>query len=466
MLRKTAILSLIILICGSSLYATQLELKTHAYSFNNADLQNYDKDKYQELQSSSYNDTDDRTSFMYSELNLIYDRKYKHTEFFTDVYFVAYWGADNHEGSDNNGNPLMFKKLYFNYYASPDFTVSFGRFEYEIGDSEKDYFFHDLIDGIMLNYKFSENFKINFEADIMGIGSRPYDSQTTFASTSWDYLNKDEEEIKDFDGDVIAFRTGGSITVPFAKFFGYALRYGASNEGGADISENGKNATNKADGDYLGIGGARLFSKETFFGKIDFTSVYSYGKDFQYGKTLTYNGYGGALNYLYTFDNSFLKKIFFSGGYFDPGFCSLKGDSMGEMLLYNYKKYYISPYAGFYHFQDYEKNQVVSTPYIDKTVSKTFAKLSIDLELAEYTFIFNTLALFANEKEFQPEYMGTENQIEILKEVENITLSMVAAVFIPSNYYEERSSDNQYMPKDNDPFYGFNFNVTYYMDWI
>ncbi len=436
---------------------------------------------YRVNRSADYINSDDRLTFAYYNVSLSYYRKFLNSIFKIELYHSGFLGADNVEGGDQGKNPILFKDLHYIYYPVKNFSLKLGRFYFDIGGSERDYFFSDRIDGLNLQYRVNDSIYIQGLFDILGIASKPEGTRI------WYGIEKDDEFIEDFNGDVISLRGGLVGKIYFARVFSFFLRYGANTQGGADIAENGKSIINKADGDYLSMSGARFSFDFGMAGEFDLTGAYSYGKDYQFYDEKIYNGFAFSLNYSKWFQQSILRRISFSSGYFHPGFCSMKAQSMGNTLLWAYKGYFPSPYAYFYHFKDYQKRTFGQT-YIDKTIPKTFGRLDIDIKFWKFIISLSSVGLFESAPTLP--YMGIENELTVNLIVDNITFSMMGAVFFPSNWYRDRATRltvnpgsifemlyypddylnriviNTYLPFGKDPFYGFSFSSSYTLTWF
>lgn len=446
--------------CCSQLNAASIEFDSFYYYFNNADFRNYSAEQYKANQATSFLNGDDRTHLIFGNVRLKYQTKYKKTEFKADISRWAYWGTDNFQGRDAGQNPFTFRDLNFTWYPTDKITFLFGRYTYNIGNTRRDYFFHDIIDGGQLEFKFNPNFKLQVMGDIFSNAMKPDIAGYLGA------IKKDPEQIDDFNGDTITARFGGFFQAYFAKLFSYYVRYGANTQGGADLSENGRNPLNKADGDFLSMNGIRLSKDFQTLGSVDLTASYSYGKDYQFDATRTYNAFAGAMNYHKKFEAESLKyEPGFSGGWFDPNYASMKAASMGGTLLWQYKAYFASPHAYFYHFRDYGK-RADQQQYIDRTNSKTFVKMSHEFQfkktfLRNFTFEPTVMALLQTSGY---EYMGTEIEIMMNYRVDNIKFAAAPAVYLPSNYYTKYATTNTFVPNGNDPFFGFGFTLTYILD--
>lgn len=465
------ILTLWIIFSGTYVFAQiplEINFSTYGYYFNNADFLKYDAYQYVQNQYDENTNTDDEVKFIYSDISLNYKRQYLSTIFEVDISRSGYWGTDNLAGRDDGSNPFNFNLINFIYYPEIGFEFQFGRFHYNIGDAETDYFFNDTIDGIKFIYDFSHVYKRNASveiiADVLGIASKPSESY------AWSAIDKDDEIVDNFQGDTISFRTGFNVKYEFVKLFSYYLRYAASTQGGSDISENGKNDVNWADNDFLWLSGARLFYDAEKYGSGDFTLAYSLGKDYQYAGDHDYNGFAAVLNYniemedLYPeVDNFFFTGSTFSIGYFSSKMCTMKASSPGGTLLMGYKGYFQSPYASFYHFKDNAKVEGEVSD-IDKTVPKIFTKCILDFSFWDTYSEFSLMPIWANHTE-EVSYMGTEAEYNLNYKHEAIIVNFTIAAYLPSKYYKEKSVLYTYLPEGDDIFYGVGFGVTYVIDF-
>lgn len=465
LLSVSILLAALLTLVPGTVFAVGLEFDSQLFHFNNADFLDYNHDTYRENQPVRLENTDDRMTFMVSTLRLKYDTKYRNSEFFINMYRSGFWGSDNMEGRDEGKNPLGFAELYFIYYPLPGISVHFGRHSFQVGDALREYFLSDTIDGTQIKWEIMPDMKLTVMGDVTGIADTPSD---TYA---WFGYAKDEQEMDDYDGDVISGRVGVVFDYWFAKVFSFYHRYGANTEGGADVSENGKNYVNQADGDYLSMNGLRLHHDFGDFGKGDITFAYSYGKDYQYADTRTYNGYAIAANYKYELPIDYFESVQLSTGYFAPEFAGMKAQSMSGTLLMGYLGYFASPYTYHYHFKDYAKDEYAPGK-IDRTVSKTFGRIDFGFNVFEVNIDWMVSVLFANEKE-EMKYMGTENELNISYDLEEmLQVSMFASVYLPSEYYKEKSQPdkiedrNTNLQRGTDPFYGMGFKVLYRIDFF
>ena len=453
-----------------SLQAFSLYFTNHFLHFNNADFENYDHETFRRNQSAAAHNTDDQLNIAYGDLRLRYNTRYKNSEFFVDVSRSGFWGADNYQGRDDGQNAIYFSRLYFNYYPTKSTRLTVGRYKYEIGNARYDYFFSDVIDGIEFTYQILENMNIALLNDIVS------NSVTADEASIYGVVDKDSQKVEDFRGDTVTYRSGLNIQQSklfFAnlgmRIFGYHLRYAANTEGGADLSENGRNSYNKADGDYLTMSGARIYGQKIANDlNFDITYAYTRGLDRQFESAHNYEGSATTLNisWEYDFDATTHNQILLSAGRFEDGFASMKARSMGGMLLWGYKGYYAAPYAYFYHFRDYEK-RADGVQYVDRTIAKTFAKLQEEIRWSQFKASLSCLGLWETRS---GQYMGTEVELNLEYKVDNLKFSNTAALYTPTNYYRERAfsnanpTGNRFLPSSNHSFYGIRFSIEYILD--
>lgn len=421
--------------------------------FDNADFVSYDYNTYKTYRPVDRLNTDDRSYFVYSSLNIGYDAYFNRSEFHIEAYRSGFWGNDNLETKDDGKNPVAFYKLYFYYSLADNLFLTFGRQKFSIGNSLYDYFFSDIVDGLRLDFFPMQDLKIVFLTDVLGIAAKP---DTYLYSTQ-----KDSEDIDDFNGEVLSLRTGIMLEYKIAKIFSFYVKYGANKQGGADRAENGLNDINQPDGDFLFMNGLRIFDEKTLLDSLDLTLAYSYGRDYQFDKKRTYKGIAIALNGKQKFDDLF--SLQFSFGYFQPQFAMMKGISMGGLLLFANKGYFPSPYASAYHFKDYAKTDPPSIT--DRTVSKTFGKIEGLFSYQNWNIGLNYLRLYETKKETSFGYMGSEMEFLLGVSLENLKIELHLALFLPSSiYYKNRSATNTYFPIGDDPFYGINLACSYSFD--
>ncbi len=456
---------------------TIITFQADAYHFNNDDFEDYNAKTYEKNKAVASENTDDAVNFAISTIKLDVHKKVSKSEFDLVMDRTGFWGNDNLMGKDQGGNPFRFLSMHCKVYPVDFYELTIGRFEYGIGSAKYDYFFEDIVDGVENRFIIPlgiDSLKISLLTEIMSNAAKPSD---TYA---WSALEKDSEEIDDFDGDTVSLRHGLSVSYYAATLFGYYVRYGANTSGAADTSEDGKSSLNEADHDYLFMGGLRAFYTAIGAVSTDATFAYSTGKDYQYEGGRDYDGYAGSLNIAVDMSGTglnlpVLEEFVTSTGYFSPKFCGMKADSPGGMITYLYKGYFVAPYANFYHFKDYAKDEYeVST--VDKTVSKTFIKNSLTTNVAGITSSVSSVVFFANEdkdikvsnvagKNTKGEdgltYMGTEVDTEISYTIDQLELYIIGGVYLPSDYYSEKSKVNTYFTDGSDMMYGVNLGCTY-----
>ena len=439
---------------------TSISFFSGAYHFNNDDQLTYNQNSYSANKSVQFLNTDDRANVITGLLQLKYDTSYKKTEFNIDVARQGVWGTDNFQGRDQGRNPILVNRLHFWWYPTENISFLLGRHRYSIGEADRDYFFSDVLDGILLKYSFSDDMSIELEGDVVSNAAKP-------SVGIYGLINKDDEQVQDFNGDTVTARGGlnFSFKVPDLigfKLFSYYLRYGGNTLGGADIAENGRNDINKADGDFLSMSGVRTTAKLGDLLEGDLTFAYSIGQDAQFDSTRKYNGFGTALavtNKLNISDDM-SNKATLGAGFFHKDFASMKGNSMGGQLLYGYRLYYASAYTNFYSFRD-EGKRPDAIRQIDATNSKTFARLEDKFKMGGLGIRLMVLGLFQTDG---MEYMGLEDEIEFTYKIDNIQFGLLGAIFLPSDYYSKRASTNFFLPQGSEPFYGGSLTVTYVLD--
>ncbi len=438
-----------------------LDFETYYYSFIDPDMTSYNQADYAENQPDQTLNTDDNIAFAMTSLILNYNKKYLNSELFIKMRFEGFWGNDN-IGENSENSAYYYDNLYTNFYFTTNSYIGIGRMDYKIGDSLNDYFFDDIIDGIVMMHKstyLQYPYDVSIMADIMGMTSRPE------GTSRFDFIQKDDEEIEDFQGDTISTRIGGNASFWFFRGFAYYIRYAASKQGGADIAQNGDTSANTVDGDYLTTGGGRLFYDFKFWGKADLTCAYSYGYDFQYDTDHKYSGTGIAANYagdmaeIFDLQGSMIKNIFtsLSFGMFSEGYCGMRGVSYDEILLDDYYGYSVAPYADAYHFYDYAKDEDAKT-YTDRSVAKTFYKIIVTTVLRMgLEMDLGFIMLTANENGDTGIPMGNEYIAAARYGLNNVVFSATFNLFQPGSYYTDNSQSNPYIPAGKDPFYGFMF---------
>lgn len=458
---------------------TILSFQADYYHFNNDDFESYDAKKYDENKAVATDNTDDAQNFALSTLKLEMHKEYSKTEFDLAVDRTGFWGNDNLMGKDKGANAFRFLSLHCIARPLGFYELKIGRFDYFIGDAKYDYFFNDTVDGIENIFLLPlgiDTLKVSVLTEIMSNAAKPSD---TYA---WSALEKDSEEIDDFDGDTLTMRYGLKVSYYAGTLFAYYVRYGANAAGAADTAEDGMSSLNEADHDYLFMSGARAFYTAMGFLSTDATFAYSIGKDYQYEGSHDYNGFGSAFNIVLDMSTGGLnlpviEEFVTSVGYFSPKFCGMKASSPGGMLTYLYKGYFVAPYANFYHFKDYAKDEYeVST--VDKTVAKTFVRNNVSTEVAGIKTELSSVVFFANEdkdtkvsnvagKDKKGEegltYMGSELDLEISYSIDQLRLYIIGGMYLPSEYYKDKSKVNTYFTDGTDLMYGVNIGCTYFI---
>ncbi len=423
----------------------KIYFNSYFYYFNNADLKSYNHDTYAEKQVSQDLNTDDQMKFIYSTIGIKTHIAFEKINLFIEFYRSGFWGKDNLEGKDGGGNSILFYELYFVYPFLDNLKLSFGRQVFKIGDAQEEYFFKDTIDGFSLNYQFN-NFQFTFMADVLAIATKPDETY------SYSGIDKDSEEIEDFEGETISARAGLMAKFSFIKFFSFFVHYGANSKGGADRSENGLNTKNEYDGDYLSLSGIRL----NFNNIIDFTIAYSYGKDYLFDSEKKFSGLGINLNIQHKLNDKI--KINLNSAFFTTNYCGMKASSMGSLLLYNYSGYFPTAYAGTYNFEDVDTNE--------KLFSKAFIKLSGKYENDRLLFSFSTLFLWRvkNDQEnllgYKTNYIGNELNSTFKMKFKSMEIGLQLGAFLPSNFFKNYDNEFSNLPSGNDIFYGGSFFVS------
>ena len=205
----------------------------------NSDFHSYDTEVFNKNQASSSLNTDDRFAVVYGDLIFRYQYLSNKTNFYLDISKQAYWGSGNFQGTDQGLNPILINRLYFTLTPIESFTFTFGRHRYTLGDAVIDTVFSTIIDGMQIQYKPSNWFHLILMGDVMSVAS-----QVEYAGI-YSIIKKDTEVISNFKGDSISVRGGAVFNFSILsalnlKTFGYYLRYGANNLGGADRAQSGK----------------------------------------------------------------------------------------------------------------------------------------------------------------------------------------------------------------------------------
>lgn len=451
------------------------------FYLNNGDFRNYSHSVYADRKVLPAVNSDDALSYVTADIEFGFYKKTGHSEMNLNLCKSGYFGNDNLENADEALNPLRVHEADVAYTSDSGFICRIGRMPYSIGGSVHEYFFNDTIDGIAAEYTAVPGIYplgVSLTVDVL---SNSFKGEAVRSGST---VNSDEERIDDFQGDTRSWRTGCVFSLVYVKTFHYYLRYGANTKGGADISENGKSAVNEADHDFITLHGLRLFYNFPFF-STDFTAAWSYGHDYQYSGRHTYNGFAGAADFRLRLGNDGMSVVpgsclDLSCGFFQPEYCSMKASSPAGIALFSVKSYYLSPYAGAYHFIDGQKDPRSVSDY-DSTVPKGFMKSAFLFSSDTIDWTLSHLVLFANENTDSVIsnvpgtdekgrgiflFMGNEICAELSIKIDRFQINTGAGVFIPSDYYKIRSQFNTGFPDGTDPLYVFRLGVSCFMPVI
>ncbi len=421
------------------------------YGFVDADFLKYSHSQYHFNRYNGVENSDDASYFILS--SAILEGAFSYGQSFLKIYAyqTGLWGSDFLEGKDPEKNNLLLKELYFSYTPFSYLSFSLGRQRFFVGDSLKEYFFDDTIDGLKIFWGYKKKYSLLFLADLVGTHSSPN-------GYLYSFLGSQKTSFEDFQGDTLSFRLGLVLNSAFLKSFHFFLRYGANAYGGADRAENGKNNLNQGDGDFLTLNGIRFFYFFQNLGQIDFTLTHSYGKDYLYQGERVYHGIAGVFNWQKKFFTNL--EVFLSAGYFSPHFLNFKGRSMGGSLLYGVLGYFPSSYAGPQSFLDRE-----STPPLrpDRTCSKTFFKLESTWDTFFGSFFLKGLVLWQTHAS-SLEFMGNELELGALFSFSFIKVRLAASAFFPSSYYPNLSQIAAEISHGKDTAYGFSLSASCFFD--
>lgn len=418
------------------------------YGFSDADFSPYRHRQYVQNRSNPATHSDDASFFLLSSAVFEGALSFQGSFLKIQAYQSGLWGSDLLEGRDESKSGLLFRELFFLYNSGHGFLFSLGRQRFVIGHALRDYFFDDTVDGLKLIFSPAETLSLTFLVDVPGISSSP-------EGYLYGSMSSEAQSVTDFQGDTLSLRLTLVSDLPYFKTFHTALRYGATEKGGADRAENGKNSLNKADGDFLMVNGLRGFYEHGVAGSFDVTLAHSYGKDFLYRGEKTYGGIAGVLNWQKNWIQGF--KTFFSGGFFSSGFAGMKARSMGGSLLYGYLGYFASPYAGPEGFLDRETTPP-SRP--DRTCSKTFIRMEAGFEPRNFSIFVSGLILWQTLSEGRLSYMGIEGEAGGEWRFSLIQLRLSASVFFPSGYYRNLAFLSGELSGKTRPFYGLSFSAS------
>jgi hypothetical protein len=349
-------------------------LVSEFHTMNNMDLRRLDESSDQDILES-----DDRSTFGYSGISVGLDYELlERTEFKFGAIHSALWG------NDQLGRASSFQNFLWLYQLSVEWEIveqgpieletEIGRQEFKIGGVDKDFFFHDTIDGVTVELEMGQagTFRL-LPFDFYAANSRP--ANVEFAR----YLGGDGT-VQSFRGDTNTFRFGGvyenSELIDGFDFrvFGFYADIGASTRNGpGSDSATGADRTfagslgNFSDRDFswmLGTragytldfekGSLRAFGEFAQSGGIDRKFVQAGLVDV----TNTGAAFGGGLEGALELGRSTLgaNLRFFhadGGGYSDQydgmqythGFVSFKGEQVGGLNLDRYAGMHPSSYV-------------------------------------------------------------------------------------------------------------------------
>ena len=388
------IFCILILSSFDQVEAFSLHFYNYYYHFNNADFNAYNEKDFNGQQAFDDDNSDDALNLSYALLLFKSTLSYKGIALHLELARQAHWGADNFQGRDDAQNPLLINKAYINLALSENDRLSIGRQYYKLGQghSQIDYFFSEVVDALLYKHSFKDLHSFEIMLDLLS------NSVDTGNIGIHSIIQKDEEQIADFQGNTASLRFGMNLALAlksstFLRLFSFYVNYGANTQGGADLAENGKNKRNRPDGDHLFWNGLRLYSKTKSAGEWEWTLAYSKGEDKQFAQVHDYSGIASVLSYNIHISKAIQRNFNFSIGHFSDGYMGMKGRSMASVLLWSYKGYYASPFVDAYHFRDYAKEDS-SASYIDRTTSKSFLLLNFELTNSIWSLKYSYLSLY------------------------------------------------------------------------
>jgi hypothetical protein len=318
----------------------------------------------------------------------------------------------------------------------------------------QDYIFSDTLDGIIFNTTFSPDFTISLLGDLLGLSAKPQDSYL------YSSLGKDNENMLDFQGETLSHRLGLSAQFHSLRLATFYLLYGSTSKGGADKAQNGLNDYNQKDNDFLFLHCA-AFQHKLNYVAIDLLFSYSLGRDFQFEKTVKYQGFAILLSSQLNLQPISLDLTL---SYFSPDYCGFKAISMGGLLLYEQKGYFASRFADAYGFKDH--NRFSSGFYHDQTLSKSFLQFKITALFTAFRIEYTQLLLYETLNTTQFNLMGSENTIELEFEMDNLKFIQRFAVFVPSLYYENYNDKSKISASGSDLMWGLDLSVQFYLNFF
>lgn len=329
------------------------------------------------------------------------------------------WGGDKIGGTNAFGGLLFMDRLFVEWAAvkSPMVEVStqVGRQPFEIGGAYRDFFFDDVIDGVVLNVDFKKAGKLRLlPIDLYSSALRPDDINLAAGINSVGMVPS--SSAARYDGDTNTFRMGGiyentELVKGLAlRAFGFYADIGGSGPlgTGSDRTFGGAHG-NVADSDYNWMAGTRIgYTLEAGNFKMLAYGEYarSGGLDRKatnlglFDVTTNGNAFGGALlpSLVLSPDLGLRARVQFfmadgaqhagdGGMMFNHGFVSFKGSQIGGLASNRIAGWHPSPYvhtSGVSH-QVHDRERKAGTMMFNGGVGvDLIQKLSLDLDV--YTF--------------------------------------------------------------------------------
>lgn len=345
----------------------QLSIWTSFNYFNNGDLR-----ALNENNETSVDETDDKVYFIVGGAAVDFFLPVNpHLDVRVDIWKTGFWGHDQLGGRDNNNdstetfsgsNTVNFGKFFLDIHIRPEPTrtskldLTIGRQSYEIGgEIYRDFWLDDTLDAVVFKW-YSDFGRLDvLLIDVYSSGS-PTDD-VNFVQ----YISHDSEKTEGFNGDVHTYRQGLNYSLAIlgdeelggthfeARGFYYYAKYGGTNDGGSDRTNEGTSG-NYPDDDFSFMRGVRLnFGWQDWF-RTTLSYAESFGKDRKQLNSLSLpledmdnNGRSWGLELEFSFFNRrliFLPTYFIADGgryhidgkQFSHGFVSMKGKHTGGIL--------------------------------------------------------------------------------------------------------------------------------------
>ncbi len=350
-----------------------VQLKNEGYRYNNLDFHDVDESSDQAIK-----DTDDNTAFAYSKLGV--DLNYAVSEalnFDLGLSKQGLWGNDQFGNVSDKGDVLYFETLYMEWTPLKMKTLTakllVGRQYFNIGGAFTDYYYSDIIDGVLIDLNLNTAGSIKLiPFDMFVASNRP--DQANFAR--WIGQNH-ESAIVGMDGDTNTYRMG--LVYEFDQLmqkalafrvFGFYADIGGIGSG-SDITYNG-DLGNYADGDWLTMFGGRVSFDKDLSPDLNIKAfgdfAYSYGIDRKEEVLLDVDikgmafGVGAKATYK---EKSYVQADFFfaeggkysaNGQQYNHGFVSFKGGQIGGVCMNQFAGMHPSAYIGSYGINDTPHN--------------------------------------------------------------------------------------------------------------